>query len=146
MPAAGRWPDPWAILVAMRRPSPEIPADLRSRLETVRSADPFPSPGSHDSDAGPDPTTAYIRQLLELDADFVEALLGAGSTARENSTQIACCEIPWLHWTIYRWPAPACAAVFPPHAHPILAQLEPSIRLRLSPFEAYNMVPGRDPH
>ena len=33
----------------------------------------------------------------------------------------------------------------PPSAYPNLSRLESVIRQRLSPIEAYNMTPGRDP-
>ena len=34
----------------------------------------------------------------------------------------------------------------PQRALPALAQMEPTIRLRLHHSDAYSMVPGRDPH
>ena len=129
----------------MRRPSPEIPADLRSRLETARldllalfraldrmTLTPDQIPQRH------------IRQLFELDADFVEALWGLdqppGKLDAHKMLRDTLASLDQL--------SGACSRLrrnLPSHAYPILAQLEPSTRLRLSPSEAYNMVPGRDP-
>jgi hypothetical protein len=42
----------------------------------------------------------------------------------------------------------ACAQFrkqLPARAHPTLEQLELTLRKKLNPNEAYNMVPGRDP-
>ena len=42
----------------------------------------------------------------------------------------------------------ACAQFWkqlPAHAYPALEQLERTLRKKLNPKEAYNMVPGRDP-
>ena len=85
-----------------------------------------------------------IRQLFELDADFVEALWALdrppGSLDLQRmlrDTLAALVKMPT-----------ACAHFktrLPQRAHPTLAHLESSIRLQLPPFEAYSMVPGRDP-
>ena len=85
-----------------------------------------------------------IRQLFELDADYVEALwaldqppgsLDLHATLRD--TLAALDQLPG-----------ACARFrthLPRRAHPTLAQLEITVRHGLDPAEAYNMVPGRDP-
>ena len=127
------------------RSPPEIPGDLRARLEAARldlralfraldrmdlSADEIPQ--------------RLLRQLFELDADYAEALWAleqpAASLDRHamlRDTLAALDQLPR-----------ACAQFrkkLPPRAHPILAQLEGSVRQALNPKEAYHMVPGRDP-
>ena len=85
-----------------------------------------------------------IRQLFELDADFVEALWGldqppgklnAHKMLRDTLDSLG--RLP-LALSQFRHNLPR-------HSHSLLATLEPAIRLTLSPSEAYNMVPGRDP-
>ncbi len=85
-----------------------------------------------------------IRQLFELDADYVEALWGLDQPpgklnmkAMLRDTQAALDQLPT-----------ACAHLrknLPPQAQPILLQLELTIRMNLNPAEAYNMVPARNP-
>ena len=93
--------------------------------------------------AGADPATA-IRQLFELDADYVEALWGLDQPpgklnprAMLRDTLAALEQLPV-----------ACSRfrkALPSQAQPTLSQLELTVRVTLSPTEAYNMVPGRDP-
>jgi hypothetical protein len=129
----------------MVRTSTKIPADLRARLETARldllalfraldcmHLTPQQIP------------QRLIRQLFELDADYVEALWGLDQPpgklnlrAMLRDTLAALEQLPT-----------ACSRLrknLPPQAHPTLAQLERTIRMSLDPAEAYNMVPGRDP-
>jgi hypothetical protein len=85
-----------------------------------------------------------IRQLFELDADYVEALwaldqppssLNLHSMLRDTLAALE--QMPEL-----------CSRFrknLPSRAHPILGQLESTIRRHLDPAEAYCMVPGRDP-
>ena len=85
-----------------------------------------------------------IRQLFELDADYVEALWtldqppGALDVKAMLRDTLAALE-----------QLPAASTRFrrnlPPRAHPRLAQLEVTVRQSLLPAEAYCMVPGRDP-
>lgn len=128
-----------------RRTSEDIPADLRARLEMARldllalfraldriSLMPQQIP------------QRLIRQLFELDADYVEALWGLDQPpgklsvgAMLQDTQAALEQLP-----------AACARLrenLPPKAQLTLPQIELSIRTKLNPAEAYNMVPGRDP-
>ena len=85
-----------------------------------------------------------IRQLFELDADYVEALWALDQPSASldlhamlRDTLAALDQLP-----------EACArfrAHLPRRAHPILAQLEITVRGGLDPAEAYSMVPGRTP-
>ena len=129
----------------VRRTSEDIPADLRARLETARldllalfraldrmSLTPQQIPQQ------------LIRQLFELDADYVEALWGLDQppgklsvSALLQDTQAALEQLP-----------AACSRLrenIPSGAQITLSRLELSIRPKLNPAEAYNMVPGRDP-
>src|ERR1700680_281550 len=85
-----------------------------------------------------------IRQLFELDADYVEALWGLDQPpgklnlhAMLRDTLAALEQLP-----------AACSRLrknLPPKAHSILAQLEITIRKNLNAADDYNMVPGRNP-
>ena len=128
-----------------RGTSEEIPTDLRARLETARldllalfraldrmylTPQQIPQ--------------RLIRQLFELDADYVEALWGLDQPpgkldlhAMLRDTLAALEQLP-----------AACSRLrknLPPRSHRALSQLELTIRTSLNPAEAYNMVPGRDP-
>src|ERR1700691_342806 len=125
-----------------RRTSEDIPADLRARVETAsvgllalfRARDrmhltPQQIP------------QRLIRQLFELDADYVEALWGLDQppgklsvSALLRDTQAALEQLP-----------AACSrlrANLPSAAQIALSHLELSIRTKLNPAEAYNLVPG----
>ena len=134
------------MLDAMWRSAPlEIPADLRARLETARldllalfraldrmHLTPAQIP------------QRLIRQLFELDADYVEALWGLDQPPGKLNLQAM------LRDTVAALDQlPAASSRFrknlPPQAQSPLAQLEHTIRLKLSPTEAYNMVPGATP-
>lgn len=85
-----------------------------------------------------------IRQLFELDADYVEALWALDQPvgkldwhAMLRDTLTALEQLPQ-----------ACARFrkhLPSRAHPTLGTLEAELRNRLNLTEAYSMVPGRDP-
>jgi hypothetical protein len=85
-----------------------------------------------------------IRQLFELDADYVEALWALDQPpasldlpAMLRDTLAALDQLPQ-----------ACARFrthLPRRAHAVLAQLEITVRSGLDPAEAYSMVPGRSP-
>ena len=85
-----------------------------------------------------------IRQLFELDADYAEALWALdqplGSLNVKSMVRNTLAALDQL---------PAAVARFrqnlAPRAHPRLENLEASVREKLSPKEAYNQVPGRDP-
>ena len=128
-----------------RRSTVDVPADLRARLETARldllamfraldrmDLTPFEIP------------QRLIRQLFELDADFVEALWALdqppGSLDLQTMLRDTLAALEQL--------SEACARFrknLPRRTLPTLAQLEVTVRLSLLPQEAYNMVPGRDP-
>jgi hypothetical protein len=128
-----------------RRTPEEIPVDLRARLETARldllalfraldrlNLTPQQIP------------QRLIRQLFELDADYVEALWGLDQTpgglnvhTMLRDTLAALDQLP-----------AACSRFrenLPAQALAPLSRLELTIRSNLNPGEAYNMVPGRDP-
>jgi len=128
-----------------RRSARAVPADLRSRLEAARLdlLALFRALDRMDLTPSEIPQR-LIRQLFELDADYVEALwaldqpLGTLDVkAMLRDTLAALEQLP-----------EACARfrrTLPPRAHPALARLEVTVRQSLLPTEAYNMVPGRDP-
>jgi len=129
----------------LRRSSPEIPPDLRTRLEAARLdlLAMFRALDRMDLSAGEIPQR-LLRQLFELDADYAEALWALDQPpgalnlrAMLRDTLAALEQLPT-----------ACARFrknLPKRAHPILASLEPSVRHSLDPREAYNMLPGSDP-
>jgi hypothetical protein len=123
----------------------EIPAELRTRLETARLELLALFRALDRMDLAPaEIPQRLIRQLFELDADYAEALWaldqppGALDLRRMLRDTFAALE-----------QLPEASARFrknlPSRAHPALAQLEVTIRQNLLPAEAYNMVPGRDP-
>ena len=85
-----------------------------------------------------------IRQLFELDADYVEALWGLDQPPGKLNLQTMLGDT-----LVALGQLPAACSRFrknlPPQAQPTLAQLEQTIRMNLNPVEAYNMVPGRNP-
>lgn len=128
-----------------RRSLVQVPADLRPRLEAARLdlLALFRALDRMDLTPAEIPQR-LIRQLFELDADYVEALWAldqpSGSldlNAMLRDTLAALERLPQ-----------ACARFrkhLPLRAHPILGTLEAALRNRLNPIEAYSMVPGRDP-
>jgi hypothetical protein len=85
-----------------------------------------------------------IRQLFELDADYAEALwaldqpLGTLNVkAMLRDTLAALEQLPEVFSRFRK--------NLPRRAHPTLAELELTVRRRLLPAEAYNMIPGRHP-
>ena len=128
-----------------RRSAVGIPTDLRARLEAARLdlLALFRALDRMDLAATEIPQR-LIRQLFELDADFAEALWAldqpAGTLdvrAMVGDTLAALEQLPDAS-TRFR-------KNLPRRTHPVLAQLEVTIRQSLPPAEAYNMVPGRDP-
>ena len=129
----------------MARSPMEIPADLRTRLETARLdlLALFRALDRMDLSAAEIPQR-LLRQLFERDADFAEALWALDQAegpldrrAMLGGTLAALDQLP-----------SACAQFrkqLPARAHPTLEQLERTVRKVLAPIEAYNMVPGRDP-
>lgn len=123
----------------------EIPADLRARLETARLDLLALFRALDRMNLTPQQIPQrLIRQLFELDADYVEALWGLDQSpgklnlhAMLRDTQAALDQLP-AACCQFRKNLPA--QVLAP-----LSQLERTIRSNLNPAEAYNMVPGRDP-
>jgi len=127
------------------RSATEVPADLRARLETARLDLLALFRALDRMDLGPSEIPQrLIRQLFELDADFAEALWAldqpAGSLDVRAMVRDTLAALEQL---------PEASARFrkklPRRAHPVLPQLEVTVRQSLPPAEAYNMVPGRDP-
>jgi len=129
-----------------RRAFALIPPELRSRLEAerldtlalLRALDQASVSPAH----LPQPHT---QQLFELDADCAEALWAldqpSGSLdlrAMVSDTLASLQELPDAREQV--------RARLPPAATPRVLKLEKAIRARLHPGEAYNDVPGRDPH
>jgi hypothetical protein len=128
-----------------RHLSPTIPPDLRTRLETARLdlLALFRALDRMDLSSAEIPQR-LIRQLFELDADYVEALWALDQPQRSldlpamlRDTLAALDQLPSAtsHFKKY----------LPKRALSALATLVPDIRKSLDPSEAYNMVPGRDP-
>jgi hypothetical protein len=128
-----------------RRSKAEIPVDLRARLEASRLDLLALFRALDRMELSPaEISQRLIRQLFELDADYVEALWALDQPpgcldlhAILRDTLAALDQLP-----------EACARFrthLPRHARPILAQLEITLRSSLDPAEAYSMVPGRSP-
>jgi hypothetical protein len=134
------------MLDAMARRTPqEIPADLRARLETARLDLLALFRALDRMHLTPQQIPQrLLRQLFELDADYVEALWGLDQPPGKlnlhdmlRDTLAALDQLP-----------AACSRFrknLPAQAHAPLSRLELIIRSNLHPIEAYNMVPGRDP-
>ena len=130
----------------MRRASPiKTPADFRSRLETARLDLLVLFRALDQMDLTPvEIPQRLIRQLFELDADYVEALWAldqpAGSFNLKAMLRDTLAALEQLPEAVRRF-----RKNLPPRAHPRLETLETAIRNNLNPEEAYNMVPGRGP-
>jgi hypothetical protein len=123
-----------------------IPVDLRARLESARLdlLALFRALDRMDLSAAEIPQR-LIHQLFELDADYGEALWaldqppgGLDLHAMLRDTLAALEQLPDA---LVRF-----RKTLPQRAHCTLPALEMSVRKTLDPLEAYNMVPGRDPH
>jgi hypothetical protein len=134
------------MLSYMRNRVPmEIPPNLRLRLETARLDLLALFRALDRMDLSPaEIPQRLIRQLFELDADYVEALWALDQSpgtldlrAMLRDTLLALDQLP-----------EACDRFrknLPRRAHPRLAELETTLRNSLDHAEAYKMVPGRDP-
>jgi hypothetical protein len=128
-----------------RRSMAEIPADLRARLEEARLDLLALFRALDKMDLSPaEIPQRLIRQLFELDADYVEALWALdqppGSLdlhAMLRDTLAALDQLPEARARFL--------TNLPQRAHTILAQLENTVRRSLELAEAYSMVPGRSP-
>lgn len=134
------------MLKAMRHRAPaEIPADLRARLEAARLDLLALFRALDRMNLTPEQIPQrLIRQLFELDADYVEALWGLDQppgdlnlSAMHRDTLASLDQLAAARSRFRK--------NLPPQAQPALAQLELTIRRNLNPAEAYNMVPGRNP-
>ncbi len=130
----------------VRRSALAIPVNLRARLEAARLdlLALFRALDRMDLAAAEIPQR-LIHQLFELDADYVEALWaldqppgGLDLRAMLRDTLAALEQLPDA---LVRF-----RKTLPQRAHSTLPVLELSVRKTLDPLEAYNMVPGRDPH
>jgi hypothetical protein len=130
----------------MARHSPvTIPADLRPRLEAARLDLLALFRALDQVDLTPaEIPQRLIRQLFELDADYVEALWGLDQPPGKLSLAVMLRDtLAALEQLTH-----ACSRLrsnLPPGSQVTLSRLESSIRTKLNPAEAYNMVPGRDP-
>jgi len=123
----------------------EIPADLRARLEQARLDLLALFRALDKIDLSPtEIPQRLIRQLFELDADYVEALWALdqppGSLdlhAMLLDTLAALDELPGARTRFL--------TNLPRRALAVLAQLETTVRRSLDLAEAYSMVPGRSP-
>jgi hypothetical protein len=128
-----------------RRSALDIPDDLRLRLEAARLELLTLFRALDRMDLTPvEIPQRLIRQLFELDADYVQALWAldqpAGSLdlrAMLRDTLAALEQLPQAQLR--------CRKNLPQRVHSTLAQLEAGIRNSLQPGEAYSMVPGRHP-
>jgi hypothetical protein len=129
-----------------RRSALAIPVDLRARLEAARLdlLALFRALDRMDLSAAEIPQR-LIHQLFELDADYGEALWaldqpsdGLDLRAMLRDTLAALEQLPDA---LVRF-----RKTLPHRTRSTLPALELSVRKTLDPLEAYNMVPGRDPH
>jgi hypothetical protein len=123
-----------------------IPVDLRARLEAARLdlLALFRALDRMDLSAAEIPQR-LIHQLFELDADYGEALWALdqppGSLDLRAMLRDTLAALEQLPDALVRF-----RKTLPQRAHSTLPALEMSVRKTLDPIEAYNMVPGRDPH
>jgi hypothetical protein len=123
----------------------EIPVDLRTRLEEARLDLLALFRALDKMDLSPAEIPQHlIRQLFELDADYVEALWALdqppGSLdlhAMLRDTLAALDQLPEARARFL--------TNLPRRTHTTLAQLEITVRRSLDLAEAYSMVPGRSP-
>jgi hypothetical protein len=131
--------------VVAPRPGVEVAADLRPRLESARLdlLALFRTLDQMDLSPAEIPQR-LIQQLFELDADYAEALWALDQPrhsldwqAMLRDTLASLEQLPTASMRFRKY--------LPRRAHPTLESLEASIRKKLDPREAYNMVPGKDP-
>jgi hypothetical protein len=129
----------------MARRTPEIPTDLRARLETARLDLLALFRALDRMHLTPQQIPQrLIRQLFELDADYVEALWALDQPpgrldlqAMLRDTLAALEQLPTASSRLRK--------NLPPQSNQTLSRLELTIRTNLNPAEAYIMVPGRNP-
>jgi len=124
------------------RAAAEILPDLRARLEAARLDLLALFRALDRMDLWPaEIPQVLIRQLFELDADLAEALWALDQQPGSLDLRVMLCD---TLAALEQLPE-ACAPFrkkLPGRAHPALAELENSVRKRLDPAEAYNMVRG----
>jgi hypothetical protein len=129
-----------------RRSALAIPVDLRARLEAARLdlLALFRALDRMDLSAAEIPQR-LIHQLFELDADYGEALWALdqppGSLDLRAMLRDTLAALEQLPDALVRF-----RKTLPQRTRSTLPALELSVRKTLDPLEAYNMVPGRDPH
>ena len=125
-----------------RRVAVEIPANLRTRLESARLDLLALFRALDRMDLAPaEIPQLLIRQLFELDADYVEALWALDQPAGSLNLQLMLRDTLTALEQLQEAQARFRKALAK-RAHNRLAELEPLIRSGLNPAEAYNMVPG----
>ena len=128
-----------------RRAPVEIPVALRARLEAARLDLLALFRALDQMDFSPtEIPQRLIRQLFELDADYVEALWALDQPPGSLDLRAM---LPDTLASLEQLPE-TCARFrknLPRRAHPVLTDLEITLRDHLDPLQAYNMVPGRDP-
>jgi hypothetical protein len=128
------------------RSAPAIPVDLRARLEAARLdlLALFRALDRMDLSAAEIPQR-LIHQLFELDADYGEALWALdqppGDLDLRAMLRDTLAALEQLPDALVRF-----RKNLPQRAHSTLPALELSVRKTLDPLEAYNMIPGKDPH
>lgn len=125
-----------------RRAAVEIPPDLRARVEAARLDLLALFRALDRMDLSPaEIPQRLIRQLFELDADFVEALWAldqpTGSLDLRAMVRDTLAALDQLAEARARF-----RKNLPSRAHPALAEIEKTVRNNLDLTEAYNMVPG----
>ena len=130
----------------VRRSALAIPVDLTARREAARLdlLALFRALDRMDLSAAEIPQR-LIHQLFELDADYVEALWALdqppGDLDLRAMLRDTLAALEQLPDALIRF-----RKTLPQRTHSTLPVLELSVRKILDPLEAYNMVPGRDPH
>jgi hypothetical protein len=122
-----------------------LPVDLRTRLETARLDLLALFRALDRMDLSPaEIPQRLIRQLFELDADYAEALWALdqspGSLDMHAMLRHTLAALEQLPKALARF-----RTKLPPRVHPVLTQLEYTVRNELDPAQAYNMLPGRFP-
>ena len=128
-----------------RRPPLDLPLDLRARLTAARLETLALLRALDHAFVPPADLSPHLDQLFALDADCAEALWAldqpAGALDLRTMLRDTLASLDQLPDTCQqvraRLPAAATAEVL---------TLETTLRASLDPNEAYNDVPGRDPH
>lgn len=133
------------MLPMIQHLQPQIPADMRERLEAARLELLALFRALDQMDLSPEEIPqGLMHALFELDADYAEALWALdqppGHINFRAMVRDTLASLEQLPRTSKRF-----RKNLAPRAHPDLENIEKLIRPSLNPKEAYNMVPGRDP-